>query len=75
MSFRFLVVHFIFFNEEIAIAIAIAITRTQFADRGFYIAGPLVWNSLSLDLRRIDSVFVFKSRIKTNFYRQAFVVR
>jgi len=44
----------------------------KFADKGFYIAGPSVWNSLPSDIRSAESLNIFCTRLKTHFYRRAF---
>ena len=43
-----------------------------FGDKAFSNAGPKLWNSLPYDIRCIDSVDIFKSRLKTYLFRQAF---
>ena len=47
-------------------------SNIKFADKGFYIAGPSVWNSLPLDIRSAESLSIFCSRLKTHLYRRAF---
>jgi hypothetical protein len=41
-------------------------------DRAFYAAAPKEWNSLPSDLRRIENADLFKSCLKTHFFRIAF---
>ena len=43
-----------------------------FGDKAFSNAGPRLWNTLPLDLRCIDSVDIFKSRLKTYLFKQAY---
>ena len=42
-------------------------------DRAFSVRAPQLWNSLPEDLRLADTVHSFKSRLKTYFYRKAFL--
>lgn len=41
--------------------------------RTFSHAAPRLWNSLPLDIRNIDSLHTFKSRLKTYLFTQAFL--
>ena len=41
-------------------------------DRAFSIAGPKLWNELPLSLRKVKSVDVFKSQLKTYLFKQAY---
>jgi len=47
-------------------------TRTDFARRAFRYSAPTVWNSLPESIISADSLPVFKSRLKTCFFRKAF---
>jgi len=47
-------------------------TRTDFARRAFRCSAPTVWNSLPETIISADSQSVFKSRLKTYFFRKAF---
>jgi len=47
-------------------------TRTDFARRAFRCSAPTVWNSLPETIISADSLSVFKSRLKTNFFHKAF---
>jgi len=47
-------------------------TRTPFADRAFRCTAATVWNSLAIDVTSSCSLTVFKSRLKTHIFRQAF---
>jgi len=41
-------------------------TTTSYGDRGFAVHGPVVWNSLTHDLRSTDlSLATFRNRLKT----------
>jgi len=44
-------------------AAAVRRARTQFGKRAFSVCGPVVWNSLPIALRNIDSYDVHSSRI------------
>ena len=44
-----------------------------FGDRAFAVAGPRVWNQLPLDIRTSATVDTFKNRLKTYFYKLAFL--
>jgi len=46
--------------------------RTTFAKRAFRCSAPSVWNSLPATVSNSDSLSVFKSRLKTHLFRQAF---
>jgi len=47
-------------------------TRTDFARRAFRCSAPTIWNSLPETIISSDSLSVFKSRLKTYFFRRAF---
>jgi len=47
-------------------------TRTDFARRAFRCSAPTVWNLLPETILSADSLSVFKSRLKTYFFRKAF---
>jgi hypothetical protein len=47
-------------------------TRTEFAKRAFRSAAPAVWNSLPDNVVTSQSVTVFKSRLKTFLFAQAY---
>jgi len=47
-------------------------TTTTFAKRAFRCSAPAVWNSLPKTVVSSDSVAVFKSRLKTLIFSQAF---
>jgi len=47
-------------------------TTTTFAKRAFRCSAPAVWNSLPKTVLNSDSVAVFKSRLKTFLFSQAF---
>ena len=44
-----------------------------FGDRAFAVAGPRVWSQLPLDIRTSATVDTFKNRLKTYFYKLAFL--
>ena len=46
--------------------------RTDFVRRAFRCSTPTVWNSLPETIISVDSLSVFKSRLKTYFFRKAF---
>ena len=43
-------------------------TQTTFGDRAFCVAGPRLWNTLPVSIRNIETVNVFKSRLKTYLF-------
>ena len=56
-------------------AIPLKVKRTKcktFADRSFSVAGPRLWNSLPHNIRSIDNLDSFKSKLKTHLFREAF---
>ena len=44
----------------------------SFGARAFSVAAPTLWNSLPLELRNVDSINVFKSKLKALLFREAF---
>ena len=44
----------------------------RYGRRAFSVAGPTLWNALPPAIRRANSVAVFKSLLKTHFYRETF---
>jgi len=46
--------------------------RTTFASRGFSVATPAVWNSLSLGICDTSSTHTFRHLLKTHCFQQAF---
>ena len=47
-------------------------SRTVLGDRRFEVAGPVVWNGLTMDLRMISPYPVFQKRLKTFLFIKAF---
>ena len=43
-----------------------------YGDRSFQVAAPRLWNSLTDDIRSIQNLDVFKNKIKTLLFREAF---
>ncbi|KAF7647387.1 hypothetical protein LDENG_00173130 [Lucifuga dentata] len=41
-------------------------------DRAFKVMAPKLWNFLPLDLRAVDTVDIFKKKLKTHFFKLAF---
>ncbi len=41
-------------------------------DRAFSVLGPRLWNNLPLHVRKVQTLSVFKSSLKTYFYSMAF---
>ena len=41
-------------------------------DRAFSVAGPTLWNALSLSLHQCTSITTFKPQLKTHFFKIAF---
>ena len=49
-------------------------SRTKTYDnRAFSVAGPRLWNELPLDIRTVSDVNVFKRRLKTHLFHQAYL--
>jgi len=46
--------------------------RSHFAKRSFRCAAPSVWNSLPASVNGDESLYVFKSRLKTFLFRRSF---
>ena len=46
--------------------------KKSFGDRSFSVAAPTLWNALPASLRNIDSIFTFKSRLKTYLFTLGF---
>ena len=44
-----------------------------YGDRSFQIAAPMLWNSLTDGIRSIQNLDVFKNKIKTLLFREAFI--
>ena len=44
-----------------------------YGDRAFSVAAPKLWNGIPCDIRKSESLAVFKRNLKTYFFRQAFV--
>ena len=42
--------------------------KPSFGERAFSYAAPRLWNPLPLDIKRIESLAVFKSRLKTYLF-------
>jgi hypothetical protein len=47
-------------------------TKHSWGDRAFSKAGPVLWNSLPLNIRTAPSFATFKSRVKTHLFNIAF---
>ena len=43
-----------------------------FGDWSFRVAGPTEWNALPLDIKQANSIETFKSKLKTNLFKQHF---
>ena len=43
-----------------------------YGDRAFSSSGPRIWNSLPLEIRNSSSITLFKSRLKTHYFKQYF---
>ena len=46
--------------------------RTNTADRAFSVAGPKLWNLLPDDVRVIEKLSLFKTKLKTHYFSKAF---
>jgi len=60
------------FQSADTAAYAIHHTRTRFGEYGFCFAGPVACNSLASHLHSITDAIVFKRKLKTELFRQAF---
>ena len=49
-------------------------SRTRYGDRAFSRCGPRIWNSLPLDIRQSTSEQIFRKKLKTFLFSQAFSV-
>jgi len=47
-------------------------SSTLVMDRAFSVAGPRLWNGLPHDLRTVQSLELFKSKLKTHLFRKAY---
>ena len=47
-------------------------TSRKFGRRSFRSAGPRYWNDLPADIRQIDNLNTFKSRLKTHMFKKAY---
>ena len=47
-------------------------SRTNYGDRRFSVAGPTLWNKLPLDIRFAPSLEIFKSKLKTHLFDEAY---
>ena len=47
-------------------------SRTNYGDRRFSVAGPTLWNMLPLDIRFAPSLEIFKSKLKTHLFDEAY---
>jgi len=43
-------------------------TRLQLGNRAFSVAGPVAWNSLTLDIRSAPTLSTFKVMLKTHLF-------
>ena len=43
-----------------------------FGGRSFYVQAPILWNALPFELRTLNSLSIFKSKLKTHYFRLAF---
>ena len=53
-------------------ALFIPRTKTSTGKRAFSVAAPRIWNSLPADVRTTTSVYSFRSKLKTHFFKIAF---
>ena len=47
-------------------------SNLDYKNRSFYICAPRIWNSLPLDIRSCSSIDLFKSKLKTYYFTQAY---
>ena len=61
------------FSSNKAICLLIPKTKCKtFANRSFSMAAPKLWNHLPEDLRLSESLEIFKKRLKTLLFQQAY---
>ena len=48
------------------------VSKSRVAARAFSYQAPLMWNHLPLSVREADTIFMFKSRVKTFLYDKAY---
>ena len=48
-------------------------STTTYGDSAFSIAAPKLWNSLPVNLRETISIHLFKSKVKTHLFQEAFL--
>ena len=62
------------FRSENNTTLVTPIVRTKnYVERRFDKAAASLWNDLPNELRNVQSVNVFKKKLKTHFFRQAFL--
>ena len=49
-----------------------SVTKFKRTERGFSFCGPYVWNRLPYELRTLTNIDVFKSKLKTWLFKEAF---
>jgi len=54
------------------VVIIIVIIRTKFAELPFLCAGPVAWNRLLHDICASTSLNIFKQKLKTHIFAEAF---
>ena len=60
-------------SQKLTCLLLIPQTRCNtFATRAFSTAAPVLWNGLPNYLREIDNFLIFKSKLKTHLFRQAY---
>ena len=45
---------------------------STFGGRSFYVQAPILWNDLPFELRTLNLLSIFKSKLKTHYFRLAF---
>ena len=58
-------------DEVISCRIPFAKHKT-FAERSFSVAGPMIWNSLPVDLHLSETVDSFKTKLKTSLFYKCY---
>ena len=48
------------------------IPSSKYGERAFSICGPMSWNNLPLDIKLIDKLSLFKTKVKTHLFQIAF---
>ena len=59
-------------DETIVLSVPPNPRLPSYGDRAFYIAAPVLWNSLPSHIRQANTLGEFKSRLRTHLFQQAY---